>query len=197
MTFTPTVTDAAVVSLGIWLVWRYLSAKPKLPVPPGPSGYPVIGNLLDMPTKEQPQKFSEMGKEYGTHICFLREHCAITSVIGPLMHLNVLGQPIVVVNDIKIATELLEKRSNIYSDRPSMRMAGEMVGWSNTLALQKYGPSFRSYRRHFFRMFGSRAGLESYNPLFEAAGHNMLKKLLEKPEDWANAYRQCVEINSS
>ena len=34
------------------------------------------------------------------------------------MYLNIVGQPIVVVNSRKVAKDLLDKRSGIYSDRP-------------------------------------------------------------------------------
>ena len=34
------------------------------------------------------------------------------------MYLNIVGQPIFVVNSSKVAKDLLDKRSGIYSDRP-------------------------------------------------------------------------------
>jgi hypothetical protein len=34
------------------------------------------------------------------------------------MYLNALGQPIIVLNSLKVAFELLDRRANIYSDRP-------------------------------------------------------------------------------
>lgn len=34
------------------------------------------------------------------------------------MHVNVFGQCFVIVSSLKIAEDLLEKRSSIYSDRP-------------------------------------------------------------------------------
>lgn len=35
------------------------------PLPPGPKRLPVIGNLLDMPTKNMAPLLHEMGKKYG------------------------------------------------------------------------------------------------------------------------------------
>lgn len=37
---------------------------------------------------------------------------------GNIIHLNVLGKPIIVVNSAKIAQDLMDKKSSIYSDRP-------------------------------------------------------------------------------
>ena len=41
---------------------------------------------------------------------------------GDLIYMDVMGQAIVVINSLKIATDLLEKRSTIYSDRPDIAM---------------------------------------------------------------------------
>ncbi|KAH9983997.1 hypothetical protein BJV77DRAFT_1039925 [Russula vinacea] len=37
---------------------------------------------------------------------------------GDLTYLNAAGQPVVIINSRKVAVELLERRSGIYSDRP-------------------------------------------------------------------------------
>lgn len=38
-----------------------------------------------------------------------------------------MGQTIVIVNDLAIATELLTKRSAIHSSRPTMEFASELL----------------------------------------------------------------------
>ena len=42
------------------------SNQNRLPLPPGPRGYPIIDNLLDMPTDKSWQVFDEWSKIYGT-----------------------------------------------------------------------------------------------------------------------------------
>jgi hypothetical protein len=41
---------------------------------------------------------------------------------GGLVHASALGQHIIIVNSVKTAFELFEKRSHIYSDRPVIPM---------------------------------------------------------------------------
>ena len=36
-----------------------------LPYPPGPKGYPIIGNLFDMPSEKEWLTFAEWGAKYG------------------------------------------------------------------------------------------------------------------------------------
>lgn len=48
-----------------WVLFKKLNRSR---LPPGPSGWPVIGNLLDMPTSTEWVKYRDLGKEYGA--CF-------------------------------------------------------------------------------------------------------------------------------
>lgn len=45
---------------------------------------------------------------------------------GKLTYLNVFGTPIVVTSSLEVARDLLEKRSAIYSSRPTFRMLNEL-----------------------------------------------------------------------
>lgn len=43
-----------------------------------------------------------------------------------MFYLNILGKPVIVIDSVEIASDLLDKRSNMYSERPTFQMAGEM-----------------------------------------------------------------------
>lgn len=101
---------------------------------------------------------------------------------GGIIYVDALGQPMMIVNDAKIAFEMLDKKSAIYSDRPVLIMASILTGWKNTLALSPYGHRFREYRKHLFRLMGSRANVEPQIDLIETQTHNFLKMTLAKPE---------------
>jgi hypothetical protein len=55
------------------------------------------------------------------------------------MYLNALGQPIIVLNSLKVAFELLDRRANIYSDRPHLIVANGILCGSLFFALMPYG----------------------------------------------------------
>ncbi|KAJ7639235.1 cytochrome P450 [Roridomyces roridus] len=73
------------------------------PLPPGPPGLPLIGNLLQVP---------------GTHLATYFKH--VCQEYGGLASLNLAGFPIVLIGDMKAAKEVLEKRSAKFSSRPSI-----------------------------------------------------------------------------
>jgi hypothetical protein len=39
--------------------------RPNLPLPPGPKGYPIIGNLFDIPTEYPERAYSRLLDRYG------------------------------------------------------------------------------------------------------------------------------------
>ena len=55
------------------------------------------------------------------------------------MYLNALGQPMIVINNLKAASELLDRRANIYSDRPRLIVAHELICGGLFTALMPYG----------------------------------------------------------
>lgn len=58
--FTVFLCSVVLLKLLKWLL------TPELPLPPGPKGYPIIGNLLRMPSQTPWRTFSEWSKVYGS-----------------------------------------------------------------------------------------------------------------------------------
>ena len=55
------------------------------------------------------------------------------------MYLNALGQPIIVINSFKAASELLDRRASIYSDHPRQIVAHEILCGGLASAFMPYG----------------------------------------------------------
>ena len=66
-------TALAVVTVAIALVVaRRRRGSRRPPYPPGPKGYPIIGNMLDFPETPVWEGFAKMAKEYGEQCALLR-----------------------------------------------------------------------------------------------------------------------------
>lgn len=153
---------------------RRLNNPLGLPYPPGPtpSIIPFVGNIYDMPIKEEWFKFTEWGKQY-----------------GPLVMLEVMGQKICIINTIRAATDLLDARSAIYSDRPQMRMVRELMGWEFNVGLQSYGAKYKKSRKLFHHGFNPRAS-DAYQPIQTREIILLLEKFLRCPEKFEELLRE-------
>lgn len=109
---------------------------------------------------------------------------------GNLVSISVFGQHMIIVNSVESAIDMLEKKGAIYSERPTIQMGGEMIGWKNSLALLPYGDRLKKHRRLFHQSIGSNTSLSQFYPVEEAEAHKFLKRLLISPHDLAKHIRQ-------
>ncbi|KAJ7127635.1 cytochrome P450 [Mycena epipterygia] len=172
--FTPTPTDGILAAAALSLCYYMYTRKSTMPLPPGPKGWPIIGNVLDMPKSHAWKTFARWGDIY-----------------GGIMSITLLGQPFVIINDPEIATEILEKRGSVYADRPTLEMAN-MSGWDRALSNSRYGPRSKQYRKLIGRVIGTRASMVKFYPVEDYQASMFLKRVLENPkafEAWVFSLR--------
>ncbi|KAJ3802320.1 cytochrome P450 [Lentinula aff. detonsa] len=123
------VVPLLVVSLVILYSRRKSS---RYPLPPGPRKLPIVENLFQIPRGGFIWlDYAEMCRRYESDI----------------IHLSALGNSIIVLNSAKTVSDLLEKRSSIYSSRPPTVMLGELMGWGTTLIFRPNDDSWKAQRR--------------------------------------------------
>ncbi|KAF7440055.1 hypothetical protein PC9H_000397 [Pleurotus ostreatus] len=149
------------------LTGYYRWGKPSLPVPPGPKGYPIIGNLLDVPSEQLWVKFLEWSKEYKSDIIYFR----------------VFGSSTIVLNSLKAANDLLSVRSMLYSDRPIRTMVDELLGWGSLISNLTYGHAWRIRRRAFWQEFNPARSV-NHRPRQLWYSHDLLRRLLKDPDNF-------------
>lgn len=47
--------------------WLRMSSRRRRSLPPGPKGYPVIGNIMDLPKEKAWLGYHELSKQYGEY----------------------------------------------------------------------------------------------------------------------------------
>ncbi|KAG2337086.1 cytochrome P450 [Suillus weaverae] len=164
LTSNVTWLDLCLAAIGAYLVKQVFNKNPAS-YPPGPRGWPLIGNIQDIPHIKPWLTFAEWGKKYGA-----------------ISHVEVLGQHIIVINSVKSAVDMLDKKGTVYSDRPVLPMGGELVGWKHLLGLLPYGDRFRQYRKSIRQIIGNRAALDVYRPIEEIETRRFLKRVFSNPE---------------
>lgn len=166
----------ALVSLGVLLyAAHHIIAKrhsSKLPLPPGPPGEPLLGHLRIMPSYSPEYTYMKWGKEYNSDI----------------LSFNILGQPVIVLNSVQAATDLLDKRGGNYCDRPRFVLF-EAMGWGKTLTFLRWGPDFRMHRKILQKSFQN-TNIIQYRPLQQRETTLMLKGIVKNPEEWENIIRR-------
>lgn len=111
------------------------------------------------------------------------------------MSFSAFNQRYVVLSTLQAATDLLEKKGAIYSDRPYLPMAGRLMGWDQIVTLCGYNDRFRNIRRLMHKTLGGRGQTDKvrqYHELEETETKRFLARLLETPEDFVEHVRTYV-----
>ncbi|KAF8911208.1 cytochrome P450 [Mucidula mucida] len=163
------IIEITLLALGALIVGRYLTKRPKFPLPPGPPGLPLLGNLFDLPTKYDWKTYGQWADIYGT----------VSS--RPLVSASAFGTHIVSVNSVKKANEILERKNAVYSSRPHVPMAVDLMGWKDSLAFLPYGSRLKLYRKTFHEELGNPSALKRFWSQEETHARRFLQLCLHCP----------------
>ncbi|KAG2005705.1 O-methylsterigmatocystin oxidoreductase [Coprinopsis cinerea AmutBmut pab1-1] len=150
-----------------------LKRRKDLPLPPGPKGLPIIGNLLQIPVEHPWLVYHDWKKEH-----------------GDMIYLEAMGKGILVLNSLDLIEQLFVKRATNYSDRTWSPVTELMrTGWS--FSLMNYGQEWRNRRRLFHRFFYR---TENHHSVIEEETLGFLRKLVDKPREFREQVRTCLGI---
>nr|XP_010936313.1 flavonoid 3'-monooxygenase [Elaeis guineensis] len=111
------------------LLYLYLKPRSQPPLPPGPTGWPILGNLPQLGTKPHQTLYH------------------LSHVHGPLLHLRFGRTPTIVAASAAVASSLLKTHDANFAGRPLssgpkiMAYDGRSVAWS------PYGDRWRAIRK--------------------------------------------------
>ncbi|KAJ6540375.1 cytochrome P450 [Mycena capillaripes] len=139
----------------------YLASR----LPPGPRGLPLFGNLFQLKTDAW-FTFTEWKEKY-----------------GPLVHINVAGQSILIMNTHKVAADLLDRRGPIYSNRPRWIVASEILTGGLLVVFTQYNDVWRRMRRAGHEGLNQQAASE-FHALQYKEGLLLIEGMLKQPRFW-------------
>ncbi|KAJ7741977.1 cytochrome P450, partial [Mycena maculata] len=134
-------------------------------VPPGPQGYPVIGNIFDMPP------VATLSQGLG----------AMSSKFGDIIYLTIFSQPLLALNSQKVAFELLGTKGDSSAGRPHAVMASELSGYDRFMAMMQSSDRLRDARKYLQRAVGPQHA-KNYAAAQQEQVVRFLKKLAEEPD---------------
>ncbi|KIW84040.1 hypothetical protein Z517_03286 [Fonsecaea pedrosoi CBS 271.37] len=165
----------ALLFLGVPLLWitinyvRVLRLRRRMP--PGPFPLPIIGTVGRIPMSKPWITFERWAKEYDS----------------PLITIWTGTTPTVIANDCWSASELMDRRANIYSSRPHMVLVGDMFDESTTNQTSLvYGDQWRTHRRIMHAAVGAQA-VRAYRSFQGNESRVLALNILESPDDYVNS----------
>lgn len=116
--------DTLAISLLLYLLVEFRDRKRRkgLSYPPRPLSWPIIGNFFDIPKDKPWIAYTDMSKKYGRYNIFgtTGSPRLKRASLGDIIYLSSFSKVIVVLSSFSAIKDLLEKRGEYYSDRPSI-----------------------------------------------------------------------------
>ncbi|KAG5247831.1 cytochrome P450 [Salix suchowensis] len=132
------------LSLFVSIIILLFPFRKKLPYPPGPKGYPIIGNMgmMDQLTH---RGLARLSKQY-----------------GGLLHLQMGGLHVVAVSTPETAREVLHVQDIVFANRPANLAIVYLTYDRADMAFANYGPFWRQTRKICAMKLFSRKRAESW-----------------------------------
>ncbi|GLJ32250.1 hypothetical protein SUGI_0649050 [Cryptomeria japonica] len=112
----------------LFFLWRRAN-RVRLPLPPGPPAWPIVGNLFQLGKRPQESMY-DLSLQY-----------------GPLMTLCLGMKTTVVVSSPAMAKELLKTHDHIFAGRQVLEALKSLSHHKSSLVWGEYGPYWRYLRR--------------------------------------------------
>ncbi|EIW84420.1 cytochrome P450 [Coniophora puteana RWD-64-598 SS2] len=160
----------SIIPLGliIWTISTCAAAKLRnkrsLPLPPGPDQLPFLGAALQVDANTPWLTYAEWAANY-----------------GDIVSCRFFGTQVVILNSEKVANDLLERCSRIYSDRAEVSTVA-MTGWDFDFGFDRYGNEWRLHRRLFQQAFREQK-VADYRSTQRAAAHRLVINIDRNPAE--------------
>ncbi|KXH38769.1 hypothetical protein CNYM01_03503 [Colletotrichum nymphaeae SA-01] len=161
--FGITLIYSGAIVLLCYIIFNRIQQRTRGPLPPGPRGLPLLGNILDLPPSGTIEwvHWQKHKKQY-----------------GPITSVSVLGQLFVILHDKQAVLDMLETRALKSASRPKLVFAGELVGYGDIMGMMPYNRKFRLHRKLTATQVSKRS-IVRFEPIQERETLRFLKQLYE------------------
>ncbi|KPM40116.1 hypothetical protein AK830_g6438 [Neonectria ditissima] len=163
----------ALLGLYLYLVPNQLTDPRRKNLPPGPRGWPLVGNLYDLADSELVRdKVREWHRRY-----------------GDVFYTKIGGTDYIWLSSPKAVKDLMDKKSAIYSSRPHLPLAQDVASRQSRQLFMAYGPEWRSLRKHSHALLNQNAS-KRYQPVQDFESKVVLQDLLDQPDQFYTIVRR-------
>lgn len=181
MSYLPVI--AVTAGLGLLLVIiNHMRTRNSKPFPPGPPGIPILGNLLQIPTKKSCVEFQKWSREYGD---------SSDGLIG--LHLGPWSKTIILNKDRQVR-DLLESRGTVYAGRGPVAVMDSMRSWKpsgvpfvGNFAFSQYDDELKRARKASLEYMLRSGQVEKLLPIQDAESTQLVWELLNLEDEGAAA----------
>ncbi|KAK7207664.1 putative cytochrome P450 oxidoreductase [Myxozyma melibiosi] len=159
--------------ISVYGIYKLLQVGKRDPrMPPGPPTKPILGNLHQIPSTGLFKQFREWAKEY-----------------GPVFSLKLGTGNVIVLCEREAVHSLLDKKSNIYSDRPDFYV-GRLLTEGDHIGLEHADRVWREKRKVVSHNFSPKMLDEKHYVVQEAEAVLLLNDLVDDPSNFIKHVRR-------